>query len=209
MINETFVASDPKSAYEQAVEKYGEGVTLVSAKQVKYDDGKLRCEVTIAIPADLFLKKSILERKRVTEVEDQTEDEALLVELSELKKQLFFMKAGMLGEDDESGASGLSLGGGTFFTSMEDLTIDAIGRKGNAFVAGVAYNLSSNLLIGGAYGSFIADDKDIFDSIEIDLIAEYTLNEKISVVLAYADIDDKTANDEDYSQLRIIANYNF
>ncbi len=112
-------------------------------------------------------------------------------------------------EDDESGASGLSLGGGTFFTSMEDLTIDAIGSKGNAFVAGVAYNLSSNLLIGGAYGSFIADDKDIFDSTEIDLIAEYTLNEKISVVLAYADIDDKTDNDEDYSQLRIIANYNF
>ena len=102
MINETFVASDPKSAYEQAVEKYGEGVTLVSAKQVKYDDGKLRCEVTIAIPADLFLKKSILENKPVPEVEDEEEDEALLAELSELKKQLFFMKSEMLGENDES-----------------------------------------------------------------------------------------------------------
>ncbi len=34
MVNETFVASDPKSAYEQAVKKYGEGVELFSAKQI-------------------------------------------------------------------------------------------------------------------------------------------------------------------------------
>ena len=38
MIHETFVASDPKSAYDQAVKKYGESVTLVSAKQIKYED---------------------------------------------------------------------------------------------------------------------------------------------------------------------------
>ncbi|MDQ7046772.1 MAG: flagellar biosynthesis protein FlhF [Sulfurovum sp.] len=61
MINETFVASDPKSAYEQAVEKYGETVTLVSAKQLKYDDGMLRCEVTISISEDVFMQKSLLE----------------------------------------------------------------------------------------------------------------------------------------------------
>ena len=101
MINETFVASDPKSAYEQAVEKYGEVVTLVSAKQVKYEDGRLRCEVTISIPEDVFMEKSLLESTPVIDLPDE-EDEALLAELSELKKQLYFMKSEMLGEDDES-----------------------------------------------------------------------------------------------------------
>ncbi|SFV63387.1 hypothetical protein MNB_SV-9-1224 [hydrothermal vent metagenome] len=112
-------------------------------------------------------------------------------------------------EDDESGASDLSLGGGVFFTSMEDLTLDAIGTNGSSFVLGVGYNLSDNFLIGGAYGSFVADDKNIFNSSEIDLVGEYTLNEKISIILAYADIDDKTDTNEDYNQLRVILNYNF
>lgn len=100
MINETFVASDPKSAYEQAVEKYGESVTLVSAKQVKYEDGKLRCEVTISIPKDIFMEKSLFESTSVVDMPDHSEDEALLIELSELKKQLFAMKSEILGEND-------------------------------------------------------------------------------------------------------------
>jgi len=112
-------------------------------------------------------------------------------------------------EDDDSGSSSLNLGGGTFFTSMEDLTIDAMESKGDALVAGVSCNLSNNLLIGVAYGSFVADNKDIFNSREIDVIGEYKPNEKISVILAYADIDDKTFHNEDYSQIRIVANYNF
>ena len=59
MINETFVASDPKSAYEQAVEKYSTmELMIVSAKQLKYDDGILRCEVVISIPKELFMEKS-------------------------------------------------------------------------------------------------------------------------------------------------------
>jgi len=102
MMNETFVASDPKSAYEQAVRKYGESVTLVSAKQVKYEDGKLRCEVTIAIPEDLFMKKSLLERILESQKTSEGEDIALAKELSALKKQLFLMKSEMLGEDDKS-----------------------------------------------------------------------------------------------------------
>ncbi|RLA69943.1 MAG: flagellar biosynthesis protein FlhF [Epsilonproteobacteria bacterium] len=102
MINETFVASDPKSAYEQAVEKYGDVVTLVSAKQVKYEDGRLRCEVTISVPKDVFMEKSLLNNVTVNDAPEQSEDEALLAELSELKKQLYFMKSEMLGEDDKS-----------------------------------------------------------------------------------------------------------
>ena len=101
MINETFVASDPKSAYEQAVKKYGEGVELISAKQIKYEDGKLRSEVCIAVPKELFMEKSF--GKVSTEHSDsKKEEESLLEELGELKKQLSLMKEEMLDSEDES-----------------------------------------------------------------------------------------------------------
>jgi flagellar biosynthesis protein FlhF len=101
MINETFVASDPKSAYDQAVEKYGNEVSLVSAKQLKYDDGVLRCEVVIAVPKDLFMEKSFGDQSIDSRSSD--EDEILLEEIGELKAQLEQMKDGFL-ELDESGS---------------------------------------------------------------------------------------------------------
>jgi flagellar biosynthesis protein FlhF len=94
MINETFVASDPKSAYEQAVEKYGNEITLVSAKQLKYDDGVLRSEVVIAVPQELFMERSFGEQS--FDLEDNSEEEELLSEIGELKAQLEIMKDGIL-----------------------------------------------------------------------------------------------------------------
>jgi flagellar biosynthesis protein FlhF len=99
MINETFVASDPKSAYEQAVEKYGSALSIVSAKQVKYDDGALRCEVVIAVPQELFMEKSL--GGEVFETEDDNEEE-LLSEIGELKAQLEIMKEGIYSEIKEN-----------------------------------------------------------------------------------------------------------
>jgi len=102
MINETFVASDPKTAYEQAVEKYGEGVELISAKQIKYEDGKLRSEVAIAIPKDVFMEKSFGDISAKNNDSERDEDEVLLSELNELKKQLSLMKEEMLDSSDEN-----------------------------------------------------------------------------------------------------------
>jgi hypothetical protein len=116
-------------------------------------------------------------------------------------------------ESDESGATGLSLGGGAFFTSMEDQTIDALGSDGTALLAGMSYQFSTigfDGLVGGfAYGMFEAEDSEQYETAELDLVMEYTVNDKISVVMAYSDIDDKTDSDEDYNQLRVLANYNF
>ncbi|MGB5505317.1 MAG: flagellar biosynthesis protein FlhF [Sulfurovum sp.] len=101
MINETFVASDPTSAYEQAVKKYGDGVKLISAKQIKYEDGKLRSEVCIAVPKELFMEKSF--GKAAMENNDvDREEEALLAELDEMKKQLFLMHEEMSDASHES-----------------------------------------------------------------------------------------------------------
>jgi len=92
MINETFVASDPKSAYEQAVEKYGEEFTIVSAKQLKYDDGVLRCEVVIAVPSELFMEKSFGDQSFKEQSEKASEEEELISEIGELKAQMEVMK---------------------------------------------------------------------------------------------------------------------
>jgi flagellar biosynthesis protein FlhF len=101
MVNETFVASDPTSAYKQAVEKYGESVQLVSAKQIKYEDGKLRCEVCIAVPKELFMEKSF-GNISIENDDSSREEEALLAELEAMKKELFLMQEEMTDSSDVS-----------------------------------------------------------------------------------------------------------
>ncbi|SFV67049.1 Flagellar biosynthesis protein FlhF [hydrothermal vent metagenome] len=97
MINETFVAKTPKEAYEEAVLKYGNQIKLLSAKQVKYDDGILRCEVSVAVPKEIFMEKSV-----VDESEASLEEQALFEELNLLKKELARMKKDMLESEEES-----------------------------------------------------------------------------------------------------------
>lgn len=99
VINETFVAPDPKSAYEEAIKKYGTGIKLVSAKQIKNENGELRSEVEIAVMEDVFMAKSQLSEETI---EESSDDEALLLsELGELKKQLALMKNELIDTQDE------------------------------------------------------------------------------------------------------------
>lgn len=113
----------------------------------------------------------------------------------------------------DTGAMGLSLGGGPFFTSMEDHTIDALGAAGSAWVIGAGYNFKhlslEGLICGIAYGDFEAEDHSIYQVNEINALLEYQWNEKISATAAYALVEHQAGLDTDYEQLRIIANYNF
>jgi len=84
MIEEKFVADNPKSAYEDAVRKYGKEIKLLSAKQVKHDDGKLYSEVIVSVPEASSIKKV------------QSEEEMLLSEVHLLKAQLAQMQQEML-----------------------------------------------------------------------------------------------------------------
>ena len=101
MIQETFVASSPKEAYDQAVEKYGSDVVLVSARQIKYDDGVLRSEVVISVDKALFMQRSfgreIFEEEQKISEESQ-EEEILISEISALKAELDLMKEGLFDE---------------------------------------------------------------------------------------------------------------
>ncbi|MEY3001678.1 MAG: hypothetical protein RLZZ428_53 [Pseudomonadota bacterium] len=96
MIQETFVAVDAKSAYKLALEKYGENVELISAKQIQDEAGKFRSEVTFAVPKRLFIEKSLGESVAVS-----NEDGALLAQLNGLKQELSMMKEEIL-QGDES-----------------------------------------------------------------------------------------------------------
>jgi len=91
MMNETFVASSPKEAYEQAVAKYGEdNISLAGAKQIKYDDGVLRCEVIIAVSEDAFKERTFGDNRFV--LDKESEEEELLSEIGVLKEQLELLK---------------------------------------------------------------------------------------------------------------------
>ncbi len=89
MINETFVSTNPKAAYELAVEKYGTSISLVSAKQIKYDDEALRSEITVSVPKDVY------EQINLGGLVKEDKDEVLLSEVQELKEQLLMMKDDM------------------------------------------------------------------------------------------------------------------
>ena len=111
-------------------------------------------------------------------------------------------------DNGNSGAFG-SLGGGAFFTSLEDQTIDAIEESGKSWIVGSNLQINNNFQIGAVYGKFQADNKENYNTSEIDIVAEYSLKDKISLSAVYASIDDKTNSNLDYDIFRIIANYNF
>ena len=116
-------------------------------------------------------------------------------------------------DNGETGAMGLSLGGGAFFTSMEDQTLDAIGAPGRAWMIGAGYHFEAigieGLNAGIAYGNFKADDASLYESNEIDVIIDYSFNDIVSLTAAFASVDFKMNGTEDYDQFRMLANYNF
>ncbi len=116
-------------------------------------------------------------------------------------------------DNGDTGGMGLSLGGGPFFTSMEDQTLDIMETAGSAWIIGAGYDFGKqgidNLTFGVAYGSFKADDSSLYESREIDSVLEYTFNDKITAFAAYAIVDFKVNGMKDYDQFRVIANYNF
>ena len=116
-------------------------------------------------------------------------------------------------DNGDTGATGLSLGGGPFFTSMEDQTLDALGTSGSAWIVGAGYNFEklglNDLTFGVAYGNFEADDASVYKSREVDAVLGYSLSEKVSVTATFASVDYKVASMEDYDQFTLIAHYNF
>ena len=114
----------------------------------------------------------------------------------------------------ETGAVDISLGGGPFFTSMEDQTIDAIGGKGDAWMGAISYDFSridiKSLSGGFAYGSF-RSDRDIghYHATETDVIFNYMIHATLNITAALALVNHKGDGIDDLQQFRVIGNYDF
>ncbi len=125
---------------------------------------------------------------------------------------------GAYNEDNgASGATGFSLGGGPFFTSMEDQTLDAVGAPGKAWMLGGGYHFSTigidGLDAGIAYGHFEADNASHYESHETDAVIEYSYNDTLTLTAAFSDVvfeagkDDDGKRLQDFRQFRFVMNY--
>jgi len=110
----------------------------------------------------------------------------------------------------------LGYGGGPYFTSMEEWTIDGM-NDGEAYVLGVEVDFSKMLLEGlglaYAYGKFNGNEQTTADASKVeehDLILSYAFAENTDLEVSYADVADKTnsgVNDTGYD--RILARFNY
>ncbi|SFV91062.1 hypothetical protein MNB_SV-4-616 [hydrothermal vent metagenome] len=117
-------------------------------------------------------------------------------------------------DNGKSGACDLSLGGGPYFTSMEDQTIDAIGAQGSAWMGAVGYDLSAlgikNMTCGIAFGKFTANEENMhYHTKETDIVVEYAPLDQFTMTAAYARVNHKDDNGADFSQFRLIVSYSF
>ncbi len=115
-------------------------------------------------------------------------------------------------DNGSTGAFGLSLGGGPFFTSMEDQTLDAIEGPGRSWLLGFGYHFDTvgleGLALGVAYGDFKAKNDADYASNEMDIALDYIWSKKLTLTAAYASVRFDT-DDANYDQLRVFANYSF
>lgn len=103
-------------------------------------------------------------------------------------------------------------GGGPYFTSMEEMTIDAISNA-EAYVLSADIELVKELVLSYAFGHF--DGKDATTDVEYeehDIVLTYQFYEKLDIEASYADINDKKnsgSNDTGYKRSLVRLNYKF
>jgi len=110
--------------------------------------------------------------------------------------------------NEEFGESGpmFSFGGGPFFTSMEDQTLDAIGTKeARAYTLGISYSMNG-MEMGAVYGKFKGDG--VYNKDEIDFYISGNIAQKLTLDGVYAKIDDRIGVEE-YDIFRVILKYGF
>ncbi|MDD2828489.1 MAG: OprD family outer membrane porin [Sulfuricurvum sp.] len=111
-------------------------------------------------------------------------------------------------------------GGGPYFTSMEEMTIDGY-EDAKACQLSAELDLADagieGLKLSGQYGTFKSTPMDIKVK-EVDFIATYAINEALSAEMSYAMVNDKNKNtfdnngtpdDGGYDRLLVRLSYNF
>ncbi len=106
----------------------------------------------------------------------------------------------------------IGYGGGPYFSSMEEMTIDKI-NDAQAYVASIDLEPLNGLVLSYAFGHF--DGKVTAVDVEYeehDVILTYQFYEKLDIEASYADIQDKKQSGADnagYNRTLVRMNYNF
>ncbi|MGB1801150.1 MAG: OprD family outer membrane porin [Gammaproteobacteria bacterium] len=102
-----------------------------------------------------------------------------------------------------------SLGGGPFFSSMEDQTLDAVNdSNARSTTLGVEIETLKNLVLGFVAGDFRADNKSNYHIQENNVYLNYSWDDKVILEAIYADINNRNLT-TDADQLRVILTYQF
>ena len=103
------------------------------------------------------------------------------------------------------------LGGGNFFTSMDELTIDGI-TDASSYLIGADYSVTDDLSISLAFGHFEDGKKVTSDIDETDFVVNYAINDKTDVEYIYADVSNDAAStdvDTNFKRQVLRVNYHF
>jgi len=92
MVEETFVAKNPKEAFDLAKEKYGHfsDLKLLKATQIRGEDGKLVSKITVAVSENDFLNSI-----------GTSEEAELISEMEQLRSQINEMKSAVLSPNSD------------------------------------------------------------------------------------------------------------
>ena len=112
--------------------------------------------------------------------------------------------------DDGKGVDN-GLGGGNFFTSMDEMTIAGL-NDAEAYVFGAEYAFNDDLTAGFVYGHFEDDGVTLADIDEINITVGYTISENLDVGYTHVDVDNDAAPsdpDTNFTRQLIRATYTF
>ena len=102
-----------------------------------------------------------------------------------------------------------SIGGGPFFTSVEDQTLDAVeGNDSESILLGFKYNIYDSIILGVAAAKFRASDKNDYNKEELNVFVNYNWNQTVAAELMYAVVDDLNSG-PDLHQFRAILTYHY
>ncbi len=102
-----------------------------------------------------------------------------------------------------------SVGGGAFFTSVEDQTLDAIsGNDAESLLLSVEYHINDYIQLGSAVAKFNAKNSNDYNKEELDLFINLNWKRNLSLELMYAVTNDLNS-EPDMHQIRTILTYQY
>jgi hypothetical protein len=131
---------------------------------------------------------------------------SLAVEKSGVVASIAYDKA----NSNDGQAADNFFGGGPFFINCEHDTMSEVGANGEGIRYGLEFDISEYGVDGlGIFLSYLQADGETSDIEEIDVVASYEVNDKLSFDFIYSDATDNLDSSESFKNSRVFVNYSF